>query len=127
MTSQSIAIAGAVATLSPLAAFSTDAGALESVPGMPPAPPLHSQDLEARDRSLSDFAGEVLLINFWAGWCPPRLYEMPALQRLAERFGGPRFRVLAVNPTSTIRRFSHGKLLILRFSKKKVGGNRPGS
>ncbi|MEE4237945.1 MAG: TlpA disulfide reductase family protein [Anderseniella sp.] len=104
MTPQSNAITGAMATLSLLASLATYAGALEPVSAMPLAPALHARDLDARERSLSDFAGEVLLINFWAGWCAPCLHEMPALQRLAERFEGRPFQVLAVNVGEDARR-----------------------
>jgi len=34
------------------------------------------------ERRLSDFAGQVVLINFWATWCPPCLEEMPELNQL---------------------------------------------
>jgi thiol-disulfide isomerase/thioredoxin len=39
----------------------------------------------------------VVLINFWATWCPPCRKEMPALERLSTRLGADPFMVLGVN------------------------------
>ena len=41
-------------------------------------------DLDDRERSMSEWAGRPLLINFWATWCAPCRREMPRLQRLAD-------------------------------------------
>lgn len=46
---------------------------------------------------LSDFAGQVVLVNFWATWCPPCREEMPSIHRAWERLHGEGFEVLAVN------------------------------
>ncbi len=46
---------------------------------------------------LSDFKGRVVLVNFWATWCAPCIREMPGLDRLEAKLGGPDFTVVAVN------------------------------
>ena len=49
---------------------------------------------------LSDFRGKVVLLNIWATWCFPCREEMPSLDRLQARLGGPDFEVV---PLSTDR------------------------
>ena len=50
-------------------------------------------DLEGKTVRLSDFRGEVVLVNFWATWCPPCVEEMPSLQKLQEVLGDKGLRV----------------------------------
>jgi thiol-disulfide isomerase/thioredoxin len=44
-------------------------------------------DLEGNHSTLGDFDGEVILINFWATWCPPCRAEMPSLDKLYADYG----------------------------------------
>lgn len=43
----------------------------------PPAPDFQLTDLEGKTHTLSDYKGKILLINFWATWCPPCRAEIP--------------------------------------------------
>ncbi len=47
--------------------------------------------------NLSRFQGKVVLLNFWATWCPPCIREMPSLDRLQAELGGDTFAVLALS------------------------------
>lgn len=62
-----------------------------------PAPELKLEDLDGKPLRLADLRGKVVLVNFWATWCPPCRREMPSLQRLYQSLPRERFEVLAVN------------------------------
>lgn len=46
---------------------------------------------------LRDFKGQVVLLNFWATWCPPCREEMPSMERLYRRFRSRGFTILALS------------------------------
>ncbi len=60
-------------------------------------PDLAFEDAEGRPKKLSDWRGRMVLVNLWATWCVPCRKEMPALESLQTRLGGPNFEVVAVN------------------------------
>jgi thiol-disulfide isomerase/thioredoxin len=60
-------------------------------------PALAFSDAEGRALSLADFRGRVILLNVWATWCTPCRRELPALDRLQARLGGPDFEVLVLS------------------------------
>ena len=62
-----------------------------------PAPPFELVDLDGRTHRLVDFAGQVVVLNFWATWCPPCVEEMPSLQRLQDLLGDDGLEVVAVS------------------------------
>jgi thiol-disulfide isomerase/thioredoxin len=49
--------------------------------------------------TLSELQGKVVLVNFWASWCPPCRSEMPAMERIYTEYGPDDFVILAVNNT----------------------------
>ena len=66
------------------------------------------KDLSGTAHRLADYRGRVVLVNFWATWCEPCRDEMPAIEKLKERFSGRPFAVLAVNvdePEARVRNF----------------------
>jgi thiol-disulfide isomerase/thioredoxin len=54
-------------------------------------------DQKDKIHSLFDYRGKVVLVNFWASWCPPCIHEMPALKKLKQHHAGKPFEVLALN------------------------------
>jgi len=79
------------------------------------APPLHAQpfepftvpsgaelnfalpDLQGDSRTLGDYRGKVVLINFWASWCTPCLREMPDLMQLKKHYAAWPFEIITIN------------------------------
>jgi len=45
-------------------------------------------DLEGRRHGPGEWSGKILVLNFWATWCPPCLHEIPAFIRLQEKYTG---------------------------------------
>lgn len=61
------------------------------------APDFTLEDIDGKKFSLKEYRGKVVLLNFWATWCPPCRREMPSMERLNQNFKGKDFAVLAVN------------------------------
>jgi len=55
------------------------------------------RDTDGTERHLADWRGRTVLLNLWATWCVPCRKEMPALETLQGKLGGPPFEVVAVN------------------------------
>ena len=61
------------------------------------APDFTLETLGGQSLRLADLRGQVVLINFWATWCPPCRAEMPAIQQVYQRHREHGFTVLAVD------------------------------
>ena len=62
-----------------------------------PAPDFVLENMDEEKVSLKELRGKVVLINFWATWCPPCRREMPSMERLYQKINGDNFTVLAIN------------------------------
>lgn len=62
-----------------------------------PLPALQFVDGSGRELALGDFRGRLVLLNLWATWCGPCRKEMPSLDRLQARLGGPEFTVVPLS------------------------------
>ena len=54
-------------------------------------------DLEGYEINLSNYQGKVIMLNFWATWCPPCRAEMPSMESLHKKMEDKNFVILAVN------------------------------
>jgi thiol-disulfide isomerase/thioredoxin len=81
-------------------------------------PALNLPTLDGSDRGIDADAGSLVIVHFFATWCEPCRDELRSLQRLATRFEGPAFRILAVDvgePADRVRRFLERNDINLRF------------
>src|SRR5215472_396362 len=60
-------------------------------------PELAFKDASGATKTLADWHGRAVLFNLWATWCVPCRKEMPALDALEGKLGGPAFEVVAIN------------------------------
>ncbi len=61
------------------------------------APAMTLPRLDAANLDIKHLRGKVVLVNFWAVWCPPCRKEMPSMSRLMAKLAGKPFTILGVN------------------------------
>jgi len=66
-------------------------------PGSKPAPSFTLQDLNGKTVSLSDFKGKVVVLDFWATWCPPCVKEIPHFIELYEQYKDKGFAIVGIS------------------------------
>lgn len=70
---------------------------MTAMPANQQAPTLRLNDDDGKAVDLAQYRGKVVLVNFWASWCPPCRKEFPSLSRVRKLFKPSDFEVLAVN------------------------------
>ena len=95
-----------------------------------PRPDFSLPDVDGRTRHVSEWQGKVLVINFWATWCPPCLEEIPMFNALQEELGGRglQFLGVAIDEVENVRAFAeehamryptlHGQLDAIDIGKR---------
>lgn len=65
-------------------------------------------DLDSRPQAIAQWRGKVLVINFWATWCPPCLEEIPEFVRMQDSQGdrGLQFVGIAIDDVAKVRDFA---------------------
>ena len=66
------------------------------------------KDMTGKTHQLSQYKNQVVLVNFWATWCPPCIKELPSLQKLQQLFKDKPFKILTIDvgePTELIQPF----------------------
>lgn len=61
------------------------------------AAPWTLKDLDGKEVSLSDFEGKVVIIDFWATWCPPCRKGIPELVELQEKYGAKGLSIVGIS------------------------------
>ncbi len=61
------------------------------------APGFITEDAAGNRVDFTSFRGRLVVLNFWATWCPPCRLEMPAMERLYQEFRGKGLAMVAVN------------------------------
>lgn len=66
-------------------------------------------DLDGELRNIKEWDGKVVLINFWATWCPPCLKEMPYFVELQKQYGAQGFQIIgiAIDNEDAVRTFAN--------------------
>ena len=73
------------------------------------APAMVLKDMEGKTIDLASLRGKVIVVNFWATWCPPCRREFPSMERLRQKLVGKPLVILAVNEgenVETIEQFT---------------------
>ncbi len=70
---------------------------LKPYTGKVTTPPLKLMDLQGNTHDLNDYKGQIVLLQFWATYCPPCRKEMPSMNRMIEKMEGTAFKILAVD------------------------------
>lgn len=107
-----LCLASAAASAGPLDGGLAQSAGMEAYPVPLKAPAFRLPALDGQTRAREDYRGRVVLLNFWASWCPPCREEFPSLERLQQALGGRDFTVLAVSVAdseSGIARFLQGR------------------
>jgi len=77
-----------------------------------PAPALKLRNIQGRTFRLADYKGKVVLINFWATWCPPCRTEIPELVKWQREYRHHGLQIIGVTyPPQTL-------LQVRRFTRK---------
>jgi thiol-disulfide isomerase/thioredoxin len=65
-------------------------------------------DMEGKSQALAQWRGKLVVVNFWATWCPPCLEEIPGFVRMQEKFGnqGLQFVGIAIDNPAKVREFA---------------------
>jgi thiol-disulfide isomerase/thioredoxin len=96
----------------PLNSDNTSSASIQGLIRLPTArvsPELKLTGLDEKVVQLSDYSGKVVLLSFWATWCPPCVEEIPTMNHLASRYQDQDFAILSVDfqeSEQTIREFT---------------------
>jgi thiol-disulfide isomerase/thioredoxin len=70
-------------------------------------------DLDGKQRNINEWIGKVVLLNFWATWCPPCLEEIPLFIRTQEKYGARGLQIIgvAIDKTEDVNKFQESNVI----------------
>jgi peroxiredoxin len=74
-----------------------ESNVLHPVEGQPQAADFTLNDIDDNVHRLSDYRGKVVIVNFWATWCPPCRFELPSMEKLWQAVQKKDVVMLAIN------------------------------
>lgn len=77
-----------------------------------PAPDFTLINMQGQSVGLSDFRGKVVIVSFWATWCPPCREEMPSMEKLYREKRAAGLEILAINTEE------NGKRAVSKFLQR---------
>jgi peroxiredoxin len=70
---------------------------LHPVSGSPAAADFTLRDVDGQQHTLSAYRGKIVIVNFWATWCPPCRFELPAMEKVWNRVKNKDVIILGIN------------------------------
>ncbi|MCG8428920.1 MAG: TlpA family protein disulfide reductase [Chromatiales bacterium] len=109
MQRRDLLVAMGMSAFAPLASAVTVTSPVETLGDRPPMPDFELIDLDGKVHRPEDYRGRVLVVNFWATWCPPCRAEMPSMERMMETWKHAPLSLIAIamgQNEKQVRRFA---------------------
>lgn len=91
-----LAIVGIIALYETAQSSSMDSASSAALQNGQPAPDFALKDMDGTVHHLSDYRGKVVMLNFWATWCPPCRKELPEYATFQTQYGSQGLQFLGI-------------------------------